>query len=222
MNTICEEFDLRIKNEEVASTCQWIQEKLSHPYEERKAFSEYLLNISTDDFTPKQHLILGISLRNQTSITNVRELGVALPKLDEEDIAELIVYYDLKKPEKRYQEIRTAIAAPTSYMTSIPYKVIYALYKRDKVPFDRQIFAACLVRFNVWHGSGYKNALSEKEKQQFDAFFPKDDFTLDILMAVFEMELGVDSAFYVDREFTIEAIIIELVNQNYLSRTEII
>jgi len=78
-----------------------------------------------------------------------------------------------------------------------------------------------LVRFNVWHGTGYKSALSEDEKKKFDTFFPKDDFTLDILMAVFEMELGVDSAFYVDRAFTIEAIIIELVNQNYLSRSTI-
>ncbi|HAS41109.1 MAG TPA: hypothetical protein DCS93_11555, partial [Microscillaceae bacterium] len=75
--------------------------------------------------------------------------------------------------------------------------------------------------FNVWHGTGYKNALPKDAKQKFDTFFPVDDFTLDILMAVFEMELGVDSAFYVDREFTIEAIIIELVQRNYLSRTTI-
>ncbi|OJJ23677.1 hypothetical protein BKI52_04810 [marine bacterium AO1-C] len=221
MNTICEEFDQRIQHEKITGTYQWIQEKLSHPYEERKVFYEYLSNISTDDFTPKQHLILGISLKHQVSITNVQELEVALDTLDEEDIAELIAYYNLENPAQRYQEIKTAIAAPTSYLTTIPYKVIQELHQRGKVPFDRQIFAACLVRFNVWSRTSYKNELSEKAKQKFDNFFPKDDFTLDILMAIFEMELGIEGAFYVEDEFTISAVVIELVRQNYISRSTI-
>lgn len=222
MNTICEAFDLRIKNEEVKGTCQWIRDQYQNtPYEEVKVFAEYALSLSRENFTPKQHLIYQLSLSFRASITSLQELITSLDQLDDEDIAELIIHYDLEKPTQRYQEIRGAIAAPTSYMTGIPYRVIRELHQRGKVPFDRQIFAACLVRFNVWHGSGYKSVLSAKEKQQFDVLFPKDDFTLDILMAVFEMELGVDSAFYVDREFTIEAIIIELVNQNYLSRTTI-
>ncbi|HAS45024.1 MAG TPA: hypothetical protein DCS93_31370, partial [Microscillaceae bacterium] len=152
MNTICEEFDLRIKNEAVKGTFQWIKDKLSHPYEERKVFAEYASNLSKEGFTIKQSLIFDIATQDR-GVLNIQELDVDLTQLDEEDIAELIVYYDLEKPAARYREIKASIAAPTSYLTGIPYRVIRALHKRGKVPFDREIFAACLVRFNVWHGT---------------------------------------------------------------------
>lgn len=222
MNIICEEFDLRIKNEEVVGTCQWIRDKYqAHSYQEMNVFIEYALAMSRDNFTPKQHLISQLSLKYRVSITQVQELVTAFAELGDEDIAELMIHYNLEKPLQRYEEIKTAIAAPASYLTGIPYRVIYELYQRGKVPFDRQIFAACLIRFNVWHGANYQNTLSAEAKQAFDTFFPKDDFTLDVLMAVFEMELGVESAFYVEREFTIAAIIIELVNRNRIARTTI-
>lgn len=222
MNIICEEFDLRIKNEEVVGTCQWIRDKYeAHSYQEINVFTEYALAMSKDNFTPKQHLISQLSLKYQVSVTHIQELVTAFTELDEEDIAELMIHYNLEKPLQRYEEIKTAIAAPSSYLTGIPYLVIYELYQRGKVPFDRQIFAACLIRFNVWHGANYQDALSAEAKQTFDAFFPKDDFTLDVLMAVFEMELGVENAFYVEREFTIAAIIIELVNRNKITRATI-
>ena len=222
MNTICKEFDLRLQQEKVAGTCQWFQSHYAnHDYEDIKAFAEYAQGLSTDQFTPKQHLILNLSLSFQMSITRLQELVTSLHQLDDEDIAELMVHYDLEKPAQRYQEIKAAIAAPTSYLTRIPYKVIRELHERGKVPFDRQIFAACLIRFNVWGRTNYQAKLPSKAQQNFDDFFPKDDFTLDIYMAVFEMELGVEGTFYVEEEFTISAVIIELVNQNYISRTTI-
>ncbi len=217
MNVICKEFEERIKNEEVTGTCKWIKSE-EYEWEDRKTLNDYISTISTQNFTRKQYLILRFVTMSYVSITRIKDLKIDLPLLDEEDVKELLVYYDLENPIQKYKEIKAEIAAPTSYLTRIPYKVIYELYKRGKVPLDRQIFAACLVRFNVWHASSYSKNLTKEASEKFASFFPKDDFTLDILMAVFEMELGVDGAFYMEREFNIGAMIIELVNTNHISR----
>ena len=218
MKVIFKELDLRIKNEEVTGTCNWIEEKKR---EERKHLDEYLNSLSTENYTAKQKLILHFVIKMHTSILDMKELNIDLSTLDEADIAELMVCYDLENPAVRYQTIKTAIASPESYMTGIPYSVIRELYSRGKVPFDRQIFAACLIRFNVWHGASYSKEFKEGIKERFHSLFPKDDFTIDILMAVFEMELGVDNAFYMDRELNIGAIIIELVTSGHIERAVI-
>ncbi|QCX38042.1 hypothetical protein FF125_06220 [Aureibaculum algae] len=218
MKKICKDYELRIKNEEVTGTCNWIKGKV---WEERKYLDEHLLKLSTENYTAKQSLILRIVARIHSSVLNIKELDIDLQTLDDVDIAELIVFYNLENPEKRYQEIKADIASPESFLTRIPYSVIRELYNRGKVPFDRQIFVACLTRFNVWHGASYSKDFKEGMKEKFYAFFPQDDFTIDILMAVFEMELGVDSAFFLDREFNIAAIIIELVTSGRIPRATI-
>ena len=228
MNEICEAYDLRIKNEAVRGTCAWIRNiylKYSYYdqdlYKQRIVFEDYITSLSKENYSPKQHSIFCLISSNYTSISSLKELDIDLSLLDEEGIEELVEYYRLEKPTQRYNEIRASIAAPTSYHTRIPYRVIQELHKRGKVPFDRQIFAACLIRFNAWNATGYSSVIPEKAKQKFDTFFPQDESTLDLLMAVFEMELGVDGAYYIEAEFTISAIIIELVNRKILSRSTI-
>ncbi len=218
MSTICKEYDRRIQQEEVTGTCDWIKGK---EWEERKVLTEHIENLSKENYTPKQSLILRFVLYLHTSVLKIKELEIDLKALDETDIRELIKFYDLEKPEARYQEIRAAIASPENYLTRIPYRVIRELHSRGKVPFDRQIFAACLIRFNVWHGASYSKDLDKGVKNIFHSVFPKDEFTIDILMAVFEMELGVERAFYLDSKFNIGAIIIELVNSGHITRNVI-
>ncbi len=218
MNTICKEFNERIQKEAVIGTCKWIKDE-KYEWADRDVLKNYIATtISTENFTRKQNLILRFVTMSHMSVTSIKALEINLSLLDEEDVTELITYYGLEKPLQKYKEIKEEIAAPTSYLTRIPYKVIYELYKRGKVPLDRQIFAACLVRFNVWHATGYSKNLEENAKEKFSTFFPQDDFTLDLLMAVFEMELGVDGAFYMEREFNIGAMIIELVNTKRILR----
>ena len=89
------------------------------------------------------------------------------------------------------------------------------------MPFDRQIFVACMVRFNVWHGAKYNKELPSDAKAKLTKFFPTDDFSLDILMGVFEMELGVNHAFYIDRDYNIGGLIIALVDWDFIDRTSI-
>ena len=55
MSTICEEFDLRLKNEEVTGTCNWIR---GIDWEERRDFNKHLDSLSSGKHSEKQRLIL--------------------------------------------------------------------------------------------------------------------------------------------------------------------
>ncbi len=215
------EFEERLKNEHVKGFYQWIDVM---SWEKRKPLQEHVQKLYTETghtFTRRQRTIVSMLLKYNLGVLRIQELDLDLPNLDEEEINELITFYHLEHPQKRYDQIKAQIASPESFLTRIPYLVLRELQKRGKVPFDRQIFVACLIRFNVWHGASYTKTLAPEAKKHFTTFFPQDDFTIDILMAVFEMELGVNRAFYVDRAYNIGAIIHALVENGRIPRQQI-
>ena len=221
MSTIINEFEEKLGNQEISGISKWIQTKV---WEDRKVLIEYLKKYDNQDLMPdaqKSKSIIGIVQYCLKSVTDISEINFELASLGEEEIEEILNLYDLNNPNQRYKEIKKDIAGPESFLTRIPYTVLYELYKREKVPFDRQIFVACLIRFNVWHWTTFSKELSDTASAKFDSFFPQDEFTLDILMAVFEMELGVNGAFYMQRDFNIGAILLRLVRGGKIERAVI-
>jgi len=168
-----------------------------------------------------EQTIIYLILEDSVSVLHMKNTEIKIELLDDESIDEVILFYNLKNPTKRYKEIKAAINSPRRFLTYIPYSVINGLYKKGKVPFDRQIFVACLIRYNVWNGAAYKKELSPENAKNFTTYFPQDAFTLDILLAVFEMELGVDSAFYLDEEHNIAAVIFALIKNGKYTKTQI-
>ena len=166
-----------------------------------------------------QQTIIHLIIEDSIGVLNLRGTQIKIELLNDEAVDEIILFYNLKNPQKRYKEIKTAINSPSSFLTYIPYSIINGLYKIDRVPFDRQLFVACLIRYNVWHGAQYKKELPVEAINKFDTFFPQDDFTLDILMAVFEMELKVNSAYYLEPDFNIGGVILTLIKKGKLTRT---
>ncbi len=218
---IIKAFEARIEAEQILGTLEWIRE---WDYKEMNKLREFILENEERierTFSKKQKTIAYFIGHLFTYVTNVLEHKIDFSKLGDEGIQELMTYYRLDKPEERYKEIKADINGPESFMTSIPYRVIYELYQRKKVPFDRQIFVGCLTRFNAWHGGQYKKELSETAKAKLTTIFPTDEFSLDILMAVFEMELGVNTAFYLSKEYNIGGVIIALVDLKILDKEKI-
>ena len=218
---IIKAFEARIEAEQILGTLEWIRE---WDYKEMNKLREFIHENEERierTFSKKQKIIAYLIGHLFNYVTNVKEHKIDFSKLGEDGIQELMTYYRLEKPEARYKEIKAAINGPESFMTSIPYMVIYELYKRKKVPFDRQIFVGCLIRYNAWHGGQYKKELSETAKAKLPTFFPTDEFSLEVLMAVFEMELGVNTAFYLDKEYNIGGVIIALVDLKILVKEKI-
>jgi len=221
MSAIISEFDQRLESQEIIGTSEWIRTKT---WEERRLLIDYLEKYDNQGLTPdnsKLKSIIRVVQYCLKSVTDIDEIDFDFPNLGEEEMEELLTLYSLHKPNKRYEEIKKDIASPESFLTRIPYPVLYELYKREKVPFDRQIFVACLIRFNVWHWTTFSKELSDEAAAKFEDFFPQDAFTLDILMAVFEMELGVNGAFYINRDFNIGAVLIRLVRDGKIERKAI-
>ncbi len=221
MSTIIAEFEQKLKAKDITGISRWIDDMY---WEDKKAFSEYLKKYKDLDnysLSIVQKKILRLTQYISSYATDLKEIDLDLSNLNEEEIKELLIYHNLEKPDERYKEIKSNISSPESFLTRIPYLIIKELYERKKVPFDRQIFVACLVRFNVWHSTRFSKELSKDALKKFDAFFPQDAFTLDILLGVFEMELGVDGAFYIDRDFNIGAIIIRLVKNGKIPKETI-
>ena len=173
------------------------------------------------EFDIVQQTIIYLILEDSVGILNLKNTQIDIDLLDGKSIDEVILFYNLKNPQKRYKEIRDSINSPQSFLTRIPYSIINGLYKKGKVPFDREIFVACLIRFNVWHSAQYNKELSPENAAKFDTFFPQDKFTLDILLAIFEMELGVNGAFYLDREHNIAAVIFALIKNGKYTKIQI-
>ncbi len=221
MNEIIEIFEQKLAKEEITGISKLL---FNYEWQDRKEFFEYLQQY--DEAKKKtlsqiQNTMISLISFSCQGILNIKAIDVDVSALSDVEIEEVLNFYDLKNAEKRYREIRADIASPQSFLTRIPYKIIKALYEKGRVPFDRQIFAACLVRFNVWHGGHFTGELPPEITAKVDEIFPKDDFTLDILMAVFEMELGVNNAFYMERELNIGGIILKLVNDGTLKRATI-
>ena len=221
MSNIINEFEQKLESQKVKGISEWIRDK---EWEERKLLIDYLEKYDNQELLPDSHKsksVIRIVQYCLKSVTDVKGIDFDLPNFGEEEIEELLTLYSLKKPNQRYEEIKKDIASPESFLTRIPYVVLQELYKREKVPFDRQIFVACLIRFNVWHWTTFTKELTEEASAKFDSYFPQDEFTLDILMAVFEMELGVNGAFYMQRDFNIGAILIRLVSDGKIERAAI-
>ena len=218
MSSIISEFEHKIKQQEIAGLSTWI---LNKGWKEREELQDHLKRFSEENnntFSTTQNAIVKILQYIGKSPTALKEIDLDLGNLSDLEIDELLIFHNLEKPNEKYKEIKRAISSPESFLTRIPYVVIKELYERKKVPFDRQIFVACLIRFNVWGTSRFSKELSSEASKKFDTFFPQDPFTLDILLAVFEMELGVDGSFYMERDFNIAAIIITLVKKGALSK----
>ncbi len=220
MSDIVKKFEEKLAKEEIKGISKWI---FSFSWQDRNLLFEYEKAYSkeTNTISSIQRTMLSLVRLSCQSVLDLKEIGLELEKLSEIELSEILSFYDLEKPEKRYKEIKADIASPESFLTRIPYTVIKALYEKGKVPFDRQIFIACLIRFNVWHGGHFKGELNAEYAKKLDKIFPKDDFTLDILMAVFEMELKVDGAFYLERDLNIGAIILHLVKENTLDKAKV-
>lgn len=221
MSDIIKEFEQKLAKEQITGISKWL---LNYGWEERKLFFEYMKQYDEPKratLSQVQNTIISLVNFSCQGVLDLKEIDIELENLSEIEVNELLSFYDLEKPEKRYLEIKADIASPQSFLTRIPYTIIKELYERKKVPFDRQIFVACLIRFNVWHRAHFTKKLSPEAAKKVDRIFPKDDFSLDILMAVFEMELGVDGAFYLERSMNIGAIIIKLVNDGTLDRIQV-
>ncbi len=221
MSTIVKEFNERIENEKVTGTANWIRNK---DWEERRVLIEHLKKIDGakyEAFSSIQKTIFCILQYNFKHVMDLTDMDLDLQALSEIEIEELIDLFGLEKPNEKYKEIKRRIASPTSFFTGISYPVLMELYKRGKVPYDREIFTACLIRFNVWHATRFVKEFSEETHQKLLRFFPQDEFTLDVLLGVFEMELGVDGAFYLEREYNIGAIIISLVKEGKYSKEQV-
>lgn len=218
MKNVLEEYQQRIDNEKVSGTVAWLDDIY---WEAKKPLIEKLRTFTSEEIAKlsfRQQILHFIVDEKFRGVIDQKGAPFDLLELDDESIGELQALYRMSNPKERYAEIKRAIHSPESFLTAIPYKMIVELHKRGLVPYDREIFAACLIRFNVWHAAQYTKDLKSEAKEKFEKFFPTDDFTLDILMAVFEMELGVDSAFYIERDFNIGAVIMELVNRGYIKR----
>ena len=221
MSGVIKMFEEKLAKEEITGITQWL---LDYEWGYRKTLLEHLKQYEGEKRkTLSQVQITILTLLNFSSqgVLNLTEIDLDVSVLSDIEIDEVLSFYDLQKPESRYKEIKADIASPESFLTRIPYTVIKALYEKKKVPFDRQIFVACLIRFNVWHKSHFTEELKPEAAEKVDRIFPKDEFTLDILMAVFEMELGVDGAFYLERDLNIGAIILKLVNDGTLDKGKV-
>ncbi|CAA6829159.1 MAG: Unknown protein [uncultured Aureispira sp.] len=219
--SILKEFTARLNADQVLGTYDWLY---TWDWRERNKLKIYLdkeFKKLTKTLARRQQTILFLVFDQLTSVMDIESVKLALVDLDEEEIQEVMAFYDLVHPKKRYKKIKSDINGPESFLTRIPYPVIYELYKRKKVPFDRQVFAGCLVRFNVWHGATYTKELPKEAEENLSTIFPTDDFTLDILMAVFEMELGANQAFYFQHDYNIGGLIISLINRTILDRNSI-
>ncbi len=220
MSDIIKIFEKKLEQEELAGIIKWSSK---YKWEDRKILLEHLKKYNEDpSISQTQHTIILLLKFSYFSVLNLNETNFLNEETIDDTVAEeLIVLYELKNPEKKYNEIKARIASPESFLTRIPYIAIKALYEKGKIPFDRQIFVACLIRFNVWHKSYFTKELEPEAAKKVDRIFPKDAFSLDILMAVFEMELGVDGAFYLEHQLNIGAIIIKLVKDGTLARTQV-
>ena len=88
MKTICKEFDLRIKNEEVTGTCHWIKDK---KWEERKYLEEHLNEKPVHE--TERHVPTIEPIWYETANRN-------------KDAVSLNVLYKSTKPDIQYNRIR--------------------------------------------------------------------------------------------------------------------
>jgi len=221
MSEVIKMFEEKLAKEEITGIKKWF---LDYEWEDRKIFLEHIKQydeVKRKTLSQVQNTMISLLNFSCQGVLNLTEIDLDVSVLSEIELDEVLSFYDLQKPESRYKEIKADIASPESFLTYIPYTVIKALYEKKKVPFDRQIFVACLIRFNVWHKSQFTEELKPEAAEKVDRIFPKDEFSLDILMAVFEMELGVDGAFYLESSLNIGAIIIKLVNDGTLDKGKV-
>lgn len=119
--SIVKEFEARIEAEQVIGTYKWLQQ---WTWQEKNKLDKYITDNTKnieETFSRRQQTMTYLCSHNFRSVLDIKELKIQLSELDEEEIKELISFYNLEKPAQTYKEIKTRINSPESFMTNIPF-----------------------------------------------------------------------------------------------------